>query len=164
MPEVIFDSCCLSNFTLSDSMFILENLYEDSAFVTNFVSAEIMRGIQAGHLGLCRLEIAFEAGWIREIALRSKREKSLFEKLSVSLGLGEASSIAIAERRGFIFASDDKTARREAELLNTSLTGTLGILRIALKRKIITLNKGNRILGEMVAHGFYSPVVSLEML
>ncbi len=164
MPEVIFDSCCISNFALSDSMFILENLYEDSAFVTNFVSAEIMRGIQAGHLGLSRLEIAFEAGWIREIALRSKREKSLFEKLSVSLGLGEASSIAIAERRGFIFASDDKAARREAELLNTSLTGTLGILRIALKRKIITLNKGNMILAEMVTHGFFSPARSLDKL
>jgi predicted nucleic acid-binding protein len=137
-------------------------LYKDTANITNFVSAEIMRGMQTGHLDLRKIHISVEEGWIKEVVLPTNREKSLFEKLSISLGLGEASSIAIAQTRDFIFACDDKTARRETEFLDTALTETLGILRNALQCKIVTLDLGNKILAEMVAQGFYSPVSSLK--
>ena len=107
------------------------------------------------------LQGALKEGWLKEIALSSKKEKSLFEMLSVSLGLGEASSIAAAKSRGYVFASDDKTARREAGLMDVKLTGTVGILKKAVERKIIDLNKGNLILIKMADKGFYLPVRSL---
>jgi len=162
MPEIIFDSCCLSNFALSDSILIARDLYGGSVFITEFAAAEILQGIRRGHKGLVIIKEALQEGWFKEVGLRTKKEKSLFETLSVSLGLGEASSIAVAKARGFIFASDDKVARRDAELLEIGLTGTIGILRKAVRNDVIDLKQGNLILREMVVQGFYSPVSSLS--
>ena len=161
MPEVIFDCCCISNFALADSLFILKNLYGQSAAITNFVSAEIMKGIQQGHNDLVMIQEALREGWLKEISLSSKKDKSLYETLSVSLGFGEASSIAAAKTRGHIFACDDRAARREAGLVEAKLTGTIGILKKAVRRGTIDLKEGDRILIKMVKTGFYSPVKSL---
>ena len=161
MPEILFDSCALSNFAFSDSLFILKGLYGHSAFITDFVSGEIMHGIQHGYSNLKKIQNSLQEGWIREIALSAKTEKGLFQVLSVSLGLGEASSIAVAKARGFLFACDDKTARREAGLLEVRLTGTIGILKRAVKTKIVSPKNANGILDKMKACGFYSPVTSL---
>ncbi len=162
MPEIIFDCCCISNFALSDSLFVLENLYSKSAYITYFVSAEVLRGIQQGYKDLVKVQEALRKGWLKEAVLSSKKEKSLYETLSVSLGLGEASSIAVAKSRGFILACDDRAARREAGLLDVKLTGILGILTKALRHKTINLNEGNIILAKMIEIGFYSPVKSLK--
>lgn len=162
MPEIVFDCCVLSNFAFSRSLFILKSLYGNSAHITDFVSAEIMRGIQSGHSHLSLIQEAFGEGWLKENALRKKKEKPLFQSLSVSLGLGEASSIAVAKARGFLLACDDKTARREADFLGIKLTGTIGILKKAVRVKVIGLKDGDRILAEMKAHGYYSSVESLK--
>jgi predicted nucleic acid-binding protein len=162
MPEIIFDCCCISNFALADALFVLEKLYSQSAYITNFVSAEIMRGVQQGHKDLNKIQAALKGGWLQEIVLSAQNEKSLYETLSVSLGLGEASSIAVAKSRGFTFASDDRAARREAGLLEVKLTGTLGILKKALSRKMISFNMGSQILGKMIEAGFYSPIRNLK--
>jgi len=162
MPEIVFDCCCISNFALSDSLHILEKFYGRSAHITNFVSAEILKGIQQGHKDLVKVQEALKEGWLKEVVLNTKKEKSLYETLSVSLGLGEASSIAAAKFRGYIFACDDRTARREAGLLDVKLTGTVGILKNAVKQRTVSLNEGNRILARMIETGFYSPVKSLE--
>lgn len=161
MREIVFDCCCISNFALADSLFILENCYGQSAYVTNFVSAEVLKGIQLGHKDLVKLQKALKQGWLKEAVLVSQKEKFLYESLSVSLGLGEASSIAAAKFRGYIFACDDRAARREAGLLDVKLTGTVGILRNALIQGKISLSEGDRILKKMIAAGFCSPVKSL---
>jgi len=162
MPEIIFDCSSLSNFALSDSLFIIENLYKDSAFITNLVSAEILTGIQQGHKNLREIQQAIADGWLQEISLKSAEEKSLYQTLSVSLGHGEASSMALAKYRGFLFACDDRAARRESGLLSVKLTGTLGILKKAIRNQIINLEEGHRILTKMIKAGFYSPVKSLD--
>jgi predicted nucleic acid-binding protein len=162
MPEIVFDCCCLSNFALSGSLFILEERFGTSAFITNYVSAEILRGTQQGHEDLEKVQEALKKGWLEEVVLGSQKERSLYETLSVSLGLGEASSIAVAKSRGFSFASDDRAARREAGLLDVKLTGTIGILKIAASHKIINLSEGNLILAKMIDMGLYSPVKSLK--
>jgi len=162
MHRIIFDTCCLSSFALSASRSILKSLYSNSAFITEFVSAEIMRGVQQRHKDLVKIQDALREGWLKEVSLNTEKEKSLYETLSVSLGLGEASSIAVAKARGFHFACDDKTARREAGLLDVKLTGTIGILKKALQNKIIRLKDGDLVLAEMISQGFYSSVNSLR--
>ena len=162
MPEVIFDCCVLSNFALSSSLPLLKSLYTSTPYITDFVSAEILRGIQKGHVKLMGIREAVSEGWLKETVLRTKEEKAIFESLSVSLGFGEASSIAVAKSRGFIFACDDKVARREANILGVRLTGTLGILKKAVTKKVIKLNDEDQILKNMIIHGFYSPVWSVR--
>lgn len=99
---------------------------------------------------------------LKEVVLSSKKEKSLYDTLSVHLGFGEASSIAVAKSMGFVFASDDGAARREAKLMDVKLTGTLGILKSDLKHKRIDQIEGDFILSKMIAKGFYSADKSLE--
>ena len=111
---------------------------------------------------MAKIQDSLREGWLKEVVLSTKEEKSLYEMLSVSLGLGEASSIAIAKARGFLFACDDRTARREAGLLGVKLTGTFGILKKAVRNRIIRLKEGNLILADMIAKGFYSSVSSLR--
>lgn len=161
MPEIVFDSCCLSNFSFSDSLFVLENLYGCSAYITEFVSAEILRGIQHDNKYLTRIQDSITKGQIGEISLITTEEKNLFKTLSISLGLGEASSIAIAKARGFRFASDDKTARREASHFDIQVTGTLGILKKAILDNHIVSELGDIILSKMISQGFYSHISSL---
>jgi predicted nucleic acid-binding protein len=121
-----------------------------------------MKGIQQGHKDLVKVQEALREGWIKEVVLSSKKEKSLYETLSVSLGLGEASSLAAAKSRGYIFACDDRAARREAGLLDMKLTGTVGILKKAVRQRSINLSESNRILVKMIETGFYSTVKSLK--
>ncbi|MBI1811453.1 MAG: DUF3368 domain-containing protein [Nitrospirae bacterium] len=162
MPEILFDCCVLSNFALSDSFHVIKKLYVNSSYATNFVMAENLRGILGGHNKLVRVNEAIKEGWLKEIALKGEKEKALFETLSVSLGFGEASSIAAAKTRGYVFACDDRAARREADLLGVKLTGTIGIIIKAVKKKALSGHEVDVILNRMIANGFYSPVKSIK--
>jgi hypothetical protein len=70
--------------------------------------------------------------------------------------------MAVAKSREFIFAYDDRAARRDAGLLNVKLTGTLGAPNKAMRHKTIDLNRDSIILTRMIEIGFYSPVKSLN--
>lgn len=162
--EIIFDCCVLSNFALTDSLPVLKASYAGAARLSVFVSAEILRGIQKGHSRLAGIKKALGEGWIQEIHPSSPDEKELFETLSFSLGLGEASSLALAKARGWLFASDDWAARREASRLGVALTGTIGILLKALRGKLLKADQAERVLKRMIEKGFYSPVRSLKSI
>jgi predicted nucleic acid-binding protein len=158
MPEIIFDTCVLSNFALSGAMPLLKKLYPQSAFISNMVVLENLRGIQKGYDSLTAVRDAVDDGWLQEVSCTAPEEKRLFATLSVSLGIGESSCIAIARYRGYIFACDDRAARKEASLCGVRLTGTVGILVKAVRVREIDLRKANSILKKMAAHGFYAPV------
>jgi predicted nucleic acid-binding protein len=163
MPEIVFDNCVLSNLALSGSLNIIKELYANRSYITDFVAAENIKGILKGYKELSRIKDAIRDKWLKEIILNTPEEKALFETLSVSLGFGEASSIAAAKARGFIFACDDRVARKEASLLGVRLTGTVGILIKAVRKRIIVREKANELLNRMIAHGFYSPISSIDI-
>lgn len=145
-------------------MAILERMYSGIAHMSGFVAAEIMRGIQLGHDPLHRVETAVRAGWMNVMNIETDLEKAQFESLSISLGLGEASSIALAANRDWVFASDDRPARIAAGSRDVKLTGTIGILAKAIIEKILTREKADEILALMIKRGFYAPVKSMKSL
>ncbi|MFZ5998085.1 MAG: hypothetical protein ACOYW7_11460 [Nitrospirota bacterium] len=149
---------------MSDSLFILKSLYAHTAYITDFVAAENIKGLLKGYKGLAGIKEAVKEGWLQEVTLSTEAEKALFESLSISMGLGEASSIAVAKERGFVFACDDRAARREASFLNVKLTGTIGILVRAARKNITDHKHADDILKPMVTYGFYSPVKSIREL
>jgi predicted nucleic acid-binding protein len=153
-PDIIFDCCVISNFALAGALDILERLYAGHAFLTTQTADEVTRGIAAGHRELRAVKIAIRSGWLKLLGPVGPDEDVLFQLLSVSLGLGEASSIAIAKGRSIVFASDDLVARREASRLDIRLSGTIGILRAAVRRKAVSRAEANRILKAMIAEGF----------
>jgi len=161
MPEIVFDTCVISNFALGGALGLLERLHQNKACITDVVSLEILRGIQSGHTQLEAVPKAVRAGWLRETPLRPGKEKELFETLSVSRGLGEASCLAVAKSRRFVLASDDQVARVEAVRLNIQLTGTLGILTRAVREGVCDARAADGHLAKMIDAGFFSPVRSL---
>ena len=162
MPEVVFDTCVISNFALAEALGVIEDLYRGRANIPEFVGAEIMRGIQAGSARLAAVPKAVRAGWLEETGLRSRKDKALFESLSRSLGWGEAAGIAVAKGCGFRFASDDKVARAEAGRLGVPVTGTVGILVRAVRRSVCDERAADSYFEKMVASGFFSPVRSIR--
>lgn len=162
MPEIVFDNCVLSNFVLSDSLVIIKRLYARVSYITEFVAAENIKGILKGYGKLISIREAVTEGWLKQTPLKTEEERKIFESLSVSMGFGEASGIAVAKTRGFVFACDDRAARREASLLGVRLTGTIGILIKAVKNNLIAYKEADNILKAMVSYGFYSPVNSMK--
>jgi predicted nucleic acid-binding protein len=79
----------------------------------------------------------------------------------VSLGDGESSCLALAARRGYVFACDDRLARSEAVRLGIPMTGTVGILIKAVRIGAIDLKKANAALKRMITAGFYAPVARI---
>ena len=150
MPEIVFDCCVISNFAKAEALDVLEKLYSGSAMITDFVAAELWRGIQAGHEELRAVAGVLHAGWLLQVGLGSDGEKRLFETLSRSLGAGEASILAVASLRGWRLASDDVAARREALALGVKLTGTIGILRKAVDARVLDRKAADRCLKQMV--------------
>jgi predicted nucleic acid-binding protein len=162
MPEIVFDTCAISNFALAGALDVLAGLYRGRACITEFVAVEILRGIQAGRARLDTIQKAVRDGWLKETGLKRGEEKKLFEALSVSLGLGEASSIAVAKKRGFVLASDDRAARMEAGRLGVPVTGTLGVLAKAVRTGACDLRAADDLLKKMIKAGLFSPVRSLR--
>jgi len=150
VPEIVFDCCTVSNFALAGAMGVLEELYKGQAHITDFVAAEVLRGIQVGHSRLEAVPAAVRSGWLKQTGLRTGKEKGLFESLSRSLGLGEASTIAVAKGRGFMVASDDRVARTEAGARGVALTGTLGILVKAVRSGVCDLRDADRHLAKIL--------------
>jgi predicted nucleic acid-binding protein len=162
MPEIVFDCCVISNFALAGALDVIEALFGGKAFITDFVAAELSRGIQAGHARLEDILEAERTGRLKRAGLGTEEERRLLASLSRPLGLGEASSIAVAKSRGLVFASDDRAARTDASALDVPLTGTLGILTKAVRAGVRDLRTADDHLGKMVKAGFFSPIRSIK--
>lgn len=90
-----------------------DNTEDQSSTLANFDSL-----LQSGLLTICKLE--------------NEREEELYVDYSSQLGDGEAMSIAIAQSRGYILATDDRKARRiflEAVPKPDSLFSTSDLIR-----------------------------------
>ncbi len=161
MPDVIFDTMVISNFAKTGQLDLLRTLYSDNACCSGFVVAEVLRVFRQGHADLENLVKLLEEGWPRQEDLLTPTERRLYASISISLGDGESSCLALAVQRGFVFACDDRLARSEAVRLSIPLTGTIGILIKAVRISIIDIKKANTILKRMIQAGFYSPVAKI---
>ena len=158
MPERkwVFDTVSLSNFLLSDAIFILENRYRQKAMITSQVYDEISAGISK-YPKLKPIDDLINSKVFTLCTLTAK-ERELYYELIGHLGKGESSCIAISKERSAIVVTDDRTARRQCSQWNISVTGTVGILKASLLDGHINRKQANHILHKMIRSGFYSPV------
>jgi predicted nucleic acid-binding protein len=94
---------------------------------------------------------------LRAVAL-DRAERSTYRRLVAHLGAGEAGTIAAARHRGGVVVSDDLAARRTCADLDVPVTGTIGILKAAVRDRELTLSGANALLAVMIQAGFYAPV------
>ena len=91
----------------------------------------------------------------------TRQEYYYFREIITFLGKGEASCIAFAKNNRAIVATDDRMARKQCANMKIPVTGTIGILKASIQDESLNLEQADKILGEMMTSGFYSPVTSI---
>jgi predicted nucleic acid-binding protein len=91
-------------------------------------------------------------------------ELRLFSELPAKLHPGEASSLVIAQRRGWLLLTDDLAARTQAKQRGVRLSGSLGELVLAVKHQQCSLEQANQWLKRMIELNYRSPVNDLTAL
>jgi len=160
MPEPsgwFFDSVTFSNFALSAGLPILVARYGKRGFVTTQVADELTQGVAAGYEPLVDVLSLVNRGILQATSL-DRDERMTFRQLVTHLGEGEAGSIAAAHHRHGIVVTDDLAARRTCADMNLPVTGTIGILRAAVRDHEVTPSAANDLLQKMVEEGFHSTV------
>jgi predicted nucleic acid-binding protein len=161
MPERkwVFDTVALSNFFLSDALFILEKRYRKCGFITWQVYDEVSAGI-AEFPKLKLIDKLIKDKTFKLVAL-SLSQRQEFRELIGHLGKGEASCIAFSKEQNATVVTDDRAARRQCSLMKISFSGTVGILKASLMDGHLSLPRADEILYTMIEAGFYSPIRSL---
>lgn len=165
--SVISNTTVLANFAAIDALDSLRILFGE-IFLSTEVYQEIQRGPEEGYLfyaGIDKiLHPVMEGGWLRLTSLSDEREVLLFSGLPGQLHAGEASCLAIAQQRSWLFLTDDKAARRQAVERKVAVSGTLGCLVLGVERGLWTLDEANEHLRRIIAAGFFSPLKDLDGL
>lgn len=164
--RIITNNTVLSNLACVDSLDLLQDLYEDRLCTSLQVADEIREGVRCGYSFLSgaqrHLTTESDDGWIQVLSVQGPDEQSPYPELHQFLDAGEAECLALAITRGFMFATDDKAARRYAKRQRVALTGTLGILIQSVRREMLTLQQANTHLQEMIRQRYRSPVNQLD--
>ena len=161
MPEKkwVFDTVALSNFLLSNSIFILAERYHKRGIITWQVYDEISAGI-AEYPELKQVDKLIEDKTFKLVSL-SRKEYQHFLQLIGHLGKGEASCVAFAKEQTAIVVTDDRSARKQCSVMKIPVTGTVGILKASALDGDISLAQADESLRKMIEAGFYSPVRSI---
>lgn len=164
--STIANTTILSNFANVGVLDLLHRLY-NTLHISVEVYAEIREGLDEGYTFYSAVEPLIHPvvsnGWILLTALNDA-ELPLFSQMPARLHKGEASSIAIAHHRQWLFLSDDLAARKYARAMDVRVTGTIGCLVVAIDRDLCTLDDANRWLATMIQQGYRSPVPDLTPL
>jgi predicted nucleic acid-binding protein len=165
--SVIVNTTTISNFACIEQLNVLQQLY-NNINISVEVYGEIQQGLEEGYQFYAPLEKQIypieENGWIKLTNMIDEQEFRFLRELPKRLHIGEASSLAIAHHRDWLFLTDDMAARKEAIKHGIRLSGTLGCLVLATERKICTLGEANYWLNKMIEQDYKSPINDLTSL
>jgi len=160
---IVVDATVLSNLARTNQMSLLEKLY-GQIIMPSQVHEEILKGITAGYDFLEEADKIVEADWVKLAMLENEKERVLFRSLLDIVGYGEAAGIAIAKERDLVFFSDDRKARRVAQDQGVKISGTLGMLGLAVEEGKLSIGEADGVLSKMIQGGYHSPIQSLKEL
>lgn len=165
--SIITNTTVLSNFAAIGQLNLLHLIYTQ-LYISTDVYAEIEEGTLAGYDYLTEVVRHVQPftpdGWIVLTGLQTTEEIACMAALPTRLHRGEASSLAIASQRGWLFLTDDRSARVVAQAQNVRVSGTLGCLLHGIKQQYWSAEDANQWLALMIAEGYRSPVDDLHTL
>ena len=104
-----------------------------------------------GRPGSKELEDLVSQGKVKVLA---PQNKALVRALHDPLGMGESEAISLAIEHNCTVVLDDKMARLKAKSMGLKVIGTIGLLRIAYSKRLISKDKLIQALRELKEHGF----------
>ena len=167
--NIIANTTVLSNFAAIGQLDLLRLLYTQ-LFISTDVYAEIEDGALAGYAYLADVAQHVQPfnpdGWLWLVLTSptAPAELARMAALPARLHRGEASSLAIAAQRGWLFLTDDRSARNVAQAQGVRISGTLGCLMRAVQQQHVSVDDANQWLTLMIAQGYRSPVDDLGAL
>lgn len=159
-PPVVLDTTVLSNFASTDAIEVLVELLESPAVVPAVID-EMNEGRDFGYEYLTVAIETFGEG----IQILDVDPADGTAKIRDRLDAGEAESLRAAiERRGTL-ATDDLAARQLADEQNRPVIGSIGLLVLAVTRRLIDQSTTGEWLDTWRdQRGNYAPVDSVEEL
>ncbi|MBI3678797.1 MAG: hypothetical protein HY235_00075 [Acidobacteria bacterium] len=139
---VVTDANILINLIHIGQLPLLGALVEFDFVAPDEVVAEILDAAQAG-----ALQEALQAGFLASASIADTDELAIFTALTTSLGKGESACLALAQRRGWMIASDERGVfRREANqrLGAGRLINTSGLLLTAIRAGVLTVEQADQ--------------------
>lgn len=154
---ILLDNTVLSNLAQVGQMDLVFHLWPDRVCTTRAVLDEYNVAAQAGLLP--------RHAWADlPVVDLTAEETAGAETFSTRLGRGERSCLTVAQAREGLLVSDDADTRNAAQRLGIPVSGTLGILVLAVRRELLTLSQANVLLAEMLVAGYRSPLERLDGL
>lgn len=162
--SVIANTTVISNYACVARLELLQRLFREIHISTD-VYEEIRDGLEEGYSFYAGIEQHIHPmnphGWIRLTSVSDQDEIDTFAALPRRLHRGEASCIAIARHRSWLFLTDDKAARGIAVDYRVRVSGSIGCLILAVEKRLLSADEANSLLQEMIAQGYRSPVNDL---
>lgn len=119
-PPLLLDACVVLNLYASRQMSHILRSLERACLVADAVQAEALyvehggAGDDARERELVDLASLIAGGDLSVVRAESSDEYQAYTDFALALDDGEALTLALAEQRGYVVATDDRTARRVA--------------------------------------------------
>ena len=155
---ILIDNTVLSNFALTGNLQFLRTYCAGQGLTTRAVDEEFQKGVERN------LFAETDISWIRKTDLRSRAEKTQFQRLLSGADAGEASCLSVAMHRNHRLLTDDLNARQLTRWEDISVSGSVGVLVSLVNASVISLEEGNQILRAFIGTGYFSPVEVLDNL
>lgn len=163
--SVIANTTIISNFASLDALNLLRKCWPN-LHISEQVFTEIQTGLEQGYTFYAGVEqLLFplaEEGWLKLTAMQNEAERILYGNLLGKLHHGEASCLAIAHERNWLFLTDDNAARAAGKRLQIPISGTLGTLVRLIKQEQLSFDDAEKMLKKLIANGYYAPVNSMN--
>jgi predicted nucleic acid-binding protein len=153
----LLDNTVMSNFSTVQRSDLVRDLLGNEVATTQQAFVELQTGIELGKLPAC------DWSWLPVLEMTSE-EREIYDQLRNTFNAGEAASLAVADQREYQVLTDDLDARKTAQQMGISISGSLGILYLAVERELLTLAQADALLSQMIAAGYHSPIESLREL
>lgn len=149
---VVTDANVLINFLHMQRLDLLGSLPGYRFVVPEHVVREILRPEQA-----TLLTQAFDDGTLGRMSIQNLEAMALFADLVHVMGKGEASCIALAATNGWFVACDERGLVRRVtneKLGEGRLLNTAGILVLAIRAGMLSIEEADRLKGILARHRF----------
>lgn len=160
-PQPVFlDATVLSNFASTNGLSTVVEML-DTPVVVPAVRGEIEEGVEQGHVYLVSATGAIGG----EISVRSVPTSGERTQIRDKLDEGEAESMLGVIKHGGTLSTDDLAARRVAEQRGIPVTGSVGLLVLAVERDHLDRTKADEWLETWRdVRGYYAPVETVSEL
>lgn len=163
----LIDSTVISNFSSIQRLELLRDTVSP-LYLPVEVYHEILNGQMEGYAFYQGIEQLisplYPNGWLHLVTM-NEDELALLATLPERLHSGEVACLCIARQRGWGILTDDRAARKQAQAWNILVSGTLGVLVLAVQDERISVDEANDLLQGMVIHAKYrSPIMDIRQL